>query len=542
MKQRNQSLVLLAILGLILLLPAPNALAAGELDLGNAQSAAVRAADIGLGGNAFQFTLQKISTGMVVLMRVIATCFIMIGGLMVAFNVESANKLLWNSMLGIGLALNFFSVITGLFDVDGFAGVQQPFSYQFDLAKDGDGAFNFITPFVREYENYCKEGARVIAPVACKLLLCLTGICGGLKIALGMISGDKMKFLIETVMKTGFFMFLILNWFNGDYNAGGIMKSSGMNLMGSLMEGFRELGFRAGGFITGVPNNDIIAVGTKMFLKGMSAAEFSITSPFMSLAALIALIVMVILLFLTGLEMVMARLEFVTLAMISTIMIPWGALQQTQFLFTSTISAMFSLAVKVSVIAFIEAMSCTILNQYCEKFTAAAHNGNIIGNFPLLLQIIFISLLLYFITRKIPELASSLISGQPSLGAGSMISTARTMGAAAAGGALGAMQGASMAHTGYKMVKDGGFAGFKAAGSNLAEQTLLGRKDGYSGFRQGGMFSSMANSLTKGIYSVNGYPEKQKPDNPTPGSSASMSGEQKIDDAVLAEMMKRYGG
>lgn len=327
-----------------------------------------------------------------------------------------------------------------------------------------------------------------------------------------------------------------------DYNAGGFLKSSGMNLMGSLMEGFRELGFRAGGFITGVPNNDIIAVGTKMFLKGMSAAEFSITSPFMSLAALIALIVMVILLFLTGLEMVMARLEFVTLAMISTIMIPWGALQQTQFLFTSTISAMFSLAVKVSVIAFIEAMSCTILNQYCEKFTAAAHNGKIIGNFPLLLQIIFISLLLYFITRKIPELASSLISGQPSLGAGSMISTARTMGAAAAGGAIGAIKGASMARQMAGNIREGGIAGFKAAGSNLAEQTILGRKDDYSGFRQGGMFSSMSNAWKKGEYMVNGYPEKQKTGNSTPGPSPSMAGEQKIDDAVLAEMMKRYGG
>ena len=66
----------------------------------------------------------------------------------------------------------------------------------------------------------------------------------------------------------------------------------------------------------------------------------------MSLATLIALFAMVVLLFLTGLEMVMARIEFVTLAMISIIMIPWGALKQTSFLFESALRAMFNLAVQ----------------------------------------------------------------------------------------------------------------------------------------------------------------------------------------------------
>lgn len=37
-------------------------------------------------------------------------------------------------------------------------------------------------------------------PIAAKLLLCLTAINGSLKVALGMVSGDKMKFLIETLV------------------------------------------------------------------------------------------------------------------------------------------------------------------------------------------------------------------------------------------------------------------------------------------------------------------------------------------------------
>lgn len=550
----NRKLLFLAVVCLTLFgfIFQPCAFAAS--DIGNPQLAAFSAADLGLGNNAFQMNLQRISTGMVVLMRVVATCFILLGGLMVAFNVESANKLLWNVMLGVGLALNFFTVITGLFDAGGFGASPEPFSYRFDLANghNGETSFNFIGDFTREYENYCKEGARVIAPVACKLLLCLTGIQGGMKIALGMISGDKMKFLIETVLKTGFFMFLILNWFNGDYQtAGGSMQSSGMNLAGSLMEGFRHIGFMAGGFPSDMPNNNIIAVAVKMFTKGMSALSFSVTQLFYSLSTLIALIAMVILLFLTGFEMIMARLEFVTIAMISVIMIPWGALQQTQFLFTSTISAMFSMAVKVSVIAFIEAMSCTILTNYCEQFVAATDNSGWFGNFPLLLQIVFISIMLYLITKHIPELARGLVSGQPSMGGASMTAMAKNVTHTAGSMATGAVTGVGMArtavglaHAGAKAVGDDGkpggiMGGFKAAGTaskNIAGQSILGRKDQYTGFRQGGLLSGIANAALKGNYLAAGYPEQHPKNLPESSEIAS-----KINDSVLAERMRRYG-
>ena len=56
-----------------------------------------------------------------------------------------------------------------------------------------------------------------------------------------------------------------MNWFNGDYTtASGDKMSSGMNLMGSLMEGFRSIGQQAGGFTDGsAPTNDIIDIACK---------------------------------------------------------------------------------------------------------------------------------------------------------------------------------------------------------------------------------------------------------------------------------------
>ena len=62
----------------------------------------------------------------------ISTIMICLGGMMVTMNLEGPNKLLWNSVLGIGLALGFASFlgvafndqIAGMDDIPGyFAGV-----------------------------------------------------------------------------------------------------------------------------------------------------------------------------------------------------------------------------------------------------------------------------------------------------------------------------------------------------------------------------------------------------------------------------------
>ena len=69
--------------------------------------------DIGLkaGDGSFQNNLTSITNGMFAVARIISTIMIAIAGLMIAFNVESANKTTWNIILGIGLALNFGTVL-----------------------------------------------------------------------------------------------------------------------------------------------------------------------------------------------------------------------------------------------------------------------------------------------------------------------------------------------------------------------------------------------------------------------------------------------
>ena len=517
---------------------------------GDNASTAESMANIGT-NDSFQDSLTTLAKGMIRIARTISVIFIALGGIMVAFNVESANKLLWNAMLGIGLALNTFLVINGLFgNLYLGSGASAPvLDFTFDLA-DGDSEwYKFPTKFTQQYENYCKAGAAAIMPIAAKLLLVLTAINASIKVSLGLISGDKIKFLVETCLTTGFYLFLILNWFNGDGSVNGVAQSNGMNLMGSLMEGFRDIGQKAGGLKEGdTVQGDVIGMGCKMFLAGIGASDKGVswlervTSPVMTLGSFIALAAMVIILFLTGLEIIMARIEFVTLAMISVIMIPWGALKQTNFLFTSTISAMFNQAIKVSVISFIEIMSCTVLTGYCDKFAEQAKSGKFFGDWTLILQVVMISIMLYFITKKVPELVTSLISGTPQLGAASMVATAKNVSHAA-------VQGGAAAATGAVGVAKGAASGaFKAAGTNtankahgvgaalniaggalsgaagammsgfggMAKQGLLGRKNNGTGGggaaggggtdgRRGGLFGGAISSYQKGKDLAQGF-------------------------------------
>lgn len=510
---------------------------------GDNASTAESMANIGT-NDSFQDSLTTLAKGMIRIARTISVIFIALGGIMVAFNVESANKLLWNAMLGIGLALNTFLVINGLFGnlVLG-PGSTPTLDFHFDLAGDNDHWYTFPKDFTTEYEKFCKAGVAAIMPIAAKLLLVLTAINASIKVSLGLISGDKIKFLVETCLTTGFYLFLILNWFNGDgtvvVNGVPQAQGNGMNLMGSLMEGFRDIGQRAGGLKEGdTVQGDVIGMGCKMFLAGIGASDKGVswlervTSPVMTLGSFIALAAMVIILFLTGLEIIMARIEFVTLAMISVIMIPWGALKQTNFLFTSTISAMFNQAIKVSVISFIEIMSCTVLTGYCDKFAEQAKSGKFFGDWTLILQVVMISIMLYFITKKVPELVTSLISGTPQLGAASMVATAKNVGNAAAkggtavatgavgmakAGASGAMTAGAMAagkasaggagKVGTMMagIKGGALGGLSAMGSTaasgaagLAKRGLLGTKNGTNGDYSGGLVSGVVNSALQG--------------------------------------------
>lgn len=425
--------------------------------------------DIGLkaGDGSFQNNLTTITNGMFAVARIISTIMIALAGLMIAFNVESANKTTWNIILGIGLALNFGTVLMSAYGgYVGMGGDQAAFEYKMHVDADKNSKwYDFLQPFTRTYIDYTKSGAVAIMPVAGKLLIVLTAISASIKISLDLISGDKMKFLVQTLLETGLYLFLILNWYG-----------HGIDIMGSLCNGFESLGYHAGGYTSadGTRGNSLIENAVAMFSTGYGAAEkaFSIWSPISSLVTILCLVVMFILLLLAGLELLMAKIEFFTMAMITIPLIPFVALPQTKFLFERALGAMFNLAIKVSIIAFLAAMSSKILTDYCEEFAKIAtdeSSGGIIGNMPVLIQMVVVSFLLYLLIKKIPALVQGLLSGSPSLSSASMTQTAKNVtSTAVAAGAAVASGGASVAGNMAKAAASSYGAGGAAGGGGIA--------------------------------------------------------------------------
>lgn len=435
-----------------------------------ASAAASFSSDIGLkgGDNAFQNNLTTMANGMFTVARIISTIMIALAGIMIAFNVETANKTTWNIILGIGLALNFGTVLMSAFG-GSFGGADQaPFEYRMHVTADEDSKwYDFLQPFTRTYIDYTKSGAVSIMPVAAKLLIVLTAISASVKISLDLISGDKMKFLVQILLETGLYLFLILNWYG-----------HGIDIMGSLCSGFQAIGYHAGGYSEGMGSGSLIANAVTMFTTGYGAAQeaFSIWSPISGLFTILCLVIMFILLVLAGIEMLMAKIEFFTMAMITIPLIPFAALPQTKFLFERALGAMFNLAIKVAVISFLTAMSSRILTDYCDEFAKIAQDpskGGIIGNMPVLIQAVVVSLLLYLLIKKIPELVQGLLSGSPSLNGASMTQTAKNVtSAGVAAGAAIASGGTSVAGNMAKSAVagygqgGGGIAGLARAGAN----------------------------------------------------------------------------
>ena len=265
------------------------------------------------------------------------------------------------------------------------------------------------------------SGAATIAPYAVNLTLILAIMDGGLKSALNLIEGDKVHYLVTMVLKVGFYIFLIQSW---------VGTTSNFQLMPALSSGFETMGYTAGGapemikeFDRNNPDSNVDVQSNQIVTNALNF--FNIfwehaqqQNMLTILIGLVCVIAAVIILFLTALEMFMVRIEFWTMALLTIPLLSFGVIEQLKFLSEKAINAMFNLAIKIFVIAFISTMSVKILTGLVENAKEVATSSDFIGNVSYFLQVLLYALILYLITKKIPELVSGLLSGNPSLSGG----------------------------------------------------------------------------------------------------------------------------
>jgi type IV secretion system protein TrbL len=392
----------------------------------------ISAIDAGTGLTKFDSGLKPIARSLVNAGKIIVSIMTTVALLMIASGIQEGKKTVWSIILGIGLALNFASFFYSVFGTyfHGDVTTAQITQYQFDLKGENDGAVDLLSGFMNNYtKNVIVPGAMAIQGPILKLLGILTLIDATMQLSLDLVSGDKVKFLITVCLRAGLYIFLITNWLYG------------IDIMNAFEAGFQEIGLLAGGASanTELKPDSIVNNAIVIFHAIWDSAHFSIGSLGLSFVNLISIVCIIACLFLTAIEMFMVRIEFYTMALIALPLLPFfGMIKQLRFLAEKAIGAVLNLMIKVAVISFISTIACPLLKSFADKIAATSAPFTQIG---IILQTVLAALVIFFLTKRIPNLVQGYLTGNPSLGGG-MVQMAAT-GLSAAGGAAGAVRAAS---------------------------------------------------------------------------------------------------
>ncbi len=286
-------------------------------------------------GSTFTNQLGGLSKSLLTAAKLIAVIMTAAAGCMVCFGIQDSRTAFWNWILGIGLAINFGDLLLNLWGVETVSAPPKIASYDLLLKSESDPSIDILSPFMRYYIGVIMQGAAAVVPYAINLTLLLALIDGSIRLAFDLVGGDKVKFLVTTVLKVGFFIFLIHSW---------VGTNSNYQLMPALSSGFETMGYTAGGaqdmiteYVKGNPDSNIEVQSNQIVTNALnffnifweSASQKNLLT---ILVGLVCVVAAVIILFLTALEMFMVRIEFWTMALITIPLLPFGVIDKLKFL------------------------------------------------------------------------------------------------------------------------------------------------------------------------------------------------------------------
>ncbi len=310
-----------------------------------------------------------------------------------------------------------------------------------------------LTTILNNFSDIFTNGVGMISGDAKWLLGTLMLIDLLLAILLNLTDSDHMKTLIEKTLKYGLFIFIV-----SDYRG----------LVNILLNSFEMIGIKAGGgglskSLISDPSN-ISTCGiwvTKPifeFIDSYGKVDVLMNLHKILLAEVSGLAIMLCY-FVIGIQIFITYLEFYIVATLALILIPFGVNKHTAFLGEKAIGAVLSFGIKLMVLAFIASASIPLVKSW--TLPTDPTNEQI---FCLLLG----SLAIAFLCWHAPSVVSGLLSGSPTLTAGSAAAAALTAGV-----------------IGYQASKMG-VSGIKSAGSMAGN---LGHGGGslFNAYRGGGM-------------------------------------------------------
>lgn len=281
----------------------------------------------------------------------------------------------------------------------------------------------------------------------------------------------KLSQICTKIIKYGFFFFLLYNL---------------PTMINMITTSFKIAGLTA----AGIDHQANFISPSALLDKGFSACgnvweSYSVTNTPAGtiIVTIIAMALTLGAFFFIALQVLLTQIELYIFAGLAVILVPFGALGYTSFLFQRVVSAVFSFSVKLMVMYFIVGLVNANIGDV-SNFLATGQDANGAAQASTLSVMIKHSLsmlTLGLIVWKVPELAANIMSGNPTF---------------TAGGAIGSMTGLATAAAG----KMGAAAGVgKLLGSNVASSY---RDNGKIGQALGkGSLKTLGSTL--GSYAVN---------------------------------------
>lgn len=318
----------------------------------------------------------------------------------------------------------------------------------------------FFDGILNYFRDHLVAGGKNLMPIAISLSLLLMTI--QIATTWTLYEGQLRMFeLIKEVIRFSFILFLIYNF---------------ESLANKFIEGWMYFGGIASGIFT--YSADAEAIGEALYynpstlidmgwvcISEVFAKGTSLAHPINSLLILVCGIVAYIGVVFIALQVTITLLEYYMVTCLGVILLPFGLLRYTHFLYNKLIQGIFTFGIKLMVVYFIAGLGGKVLidlgtavsednasdaaarvmeagNRDIEGLITPEMAGMITGtgisanpvNFGDVLNFMLLFIIMGYLVWKIPSLVAGMISGSPQMEAGAV---ARTAMASAAGAVLG---------------------------------------------------------------------------------------------------------
>jgi type IV secretion system protein TrbL len=301
-----------------------------------------------------------------------------------------------------------------------------------------------LTTLLNAFLSVFSAGPGRLAPAAARILFLMAGIELTLAGIWWVLKGENVLVgLLQKTLLLCLFSFFVANW---------------TTLINTVLDGFVWSGFTAAGSSPAAGATiikDPSAIITQAFVSTQPIADEISSLKWYDLGSLFmygwAYIFTIIAFFMLAIQIFITYLEFYLVAALSLILVPFGVFKHTAFIAERAFGSVVSFGVKLMVLSFIIAAVQPVLAQITLPAEPTWQQAY---------MVLLASMAIAFLSWHAPGIAAGMISGGPSLTAGSAAGFV-------ASSALGALAGAAAASTAARSTVAGTLSATRAAASGL---------------------------------------------------------------------------